>query len=104
AADDAIVFPAELPPANPLGVHDGQLTPGYWIGKLETPDRVLMDETAIQAQNARLQSGDPTWLDIEALPPTLEREQIEAWVRARSRRPEHTLWDEAGQQGTERQI
>ena len=94
----------ELPPANPLGVTPAQLAPGYWIRKLQAPDRVLMDAAAIEAQNARLRAQDPSWHDIEALPSTLEREQVEAWVGARSQRPQHALWDAAGKQGTERQI
>jgi hypothetical protein len=99
-----IELPIELPPANPLGVAPAQLAPGYWIGKLDAPDRTLMDAAAIDAQNARLRAEDPTWHDIEALPSTLEREQVEAWVSARSQRPQHALWDAAGKQGSDRQI
>ncbi len=99
-----IELPVELPPANPLGVETAQLAPDYWIGRLDAPDRVLMDAEAIQAQNARLRAQDPSWHDIEALPSTLEREQVEAWVRARSPRPQRALWDAAGKQGTDRQI
>lgn len=94
----------ELPPPDPLGVSQGQLDAGYWIRKLERPDQRILDSAAIEAQNARLRASDPTWHDIEALPQTLDAEQVKTWVDARSQRPQQTLYDEAGKQGNERQI
>lgn len=93
-----------LPPSNPLEVAPAQLEPGYWIRKLERPDRVSMDAAAIEAQNARLRAQDPSWHDLQALPQTLERSQVEDWVRSRSGRPEKALFDADGKQGTPRQI
>lgn len=100
--DPALVV--EVPAADPLGVSDAQLQPGYWIRKLERPDRLLLDSDQIAAQNARLRASDPTWTDLSALPRTLERERVAGWVQARSQRPQSTLYDEAGKQGNDRQI
>jgi cell wall-associated NlpC family hydrolase len=94
----------ELPPPDPLGVSQAQLDAGYWIRKLDRPDQRMLDSAAIEAQNARLRTSDPTWHEIEALPQTLDAEQVKTWVEARSQRPQQTLYDEAGKQGNERQI
>ncbi len=94
----------ELPPTDPLGVSQDQLSADHWIRKLDRPDQRLLDSAQIQAQNARLRAEDPTWNDIEALPQTLDGAQVKAWVEARSQRPQKTLYDEAGKEGNERQI
>lgn len=105
ASDAAPAAPAiVLPAADPLGVRSAQLDADYWIAKLERPNQRVLDGDAIDAQNARLRGTDPTWHDLAALPRTLEREQVAAWVEARSQRPTRTLYDEAGKQGNERQI
>ncbi len=93
-----------LPPADPLGVSQAQLTAGHWIAKLDRPEQPLLDAAQIDAQNTRLRAQDPTWQAIEALPQMLEGERVKAWVEARSQRPANTLYDEAGKEGSDRQI
>lgn len=100
----AVAQRTEPTPADPLGVSATQLEASHWIGKLKAPNRVVMDRGAIEAQNQRLRSTDPTWNDIESLPSTLEGEQVKRWIEARSRRPTRTLYDEDGKQGSDRQI
>lgn len=104
-----LAFPAaaqrlEPTSADPLGVAQAHLDAQHWIGKLDRPNRLVMDAEAIEAQNRRLRSMDPTWNDLESLPQTLEGERITAWIQARSSRPQHDLYDEEGKQGNERQI
>jgi cell wall-associated NlpC family hydrolase len=94
----------ELPPTDPLGVAQAQLDAAHWIAKLERPDQRLLDAAQVQAQNARLRAQDPTWNALEDLPQMLEGGQVKAWVEARSQRPQTTLYDEAGKQGSDRQI
>ena len=94
----------ELPPSDPLGVAQAQLDAGHWIGKLAKPNQRMLDDAAIATQNARLRATDPTWIDIEALPQTLESELVKGWIEARSRRPQDMLYDEEGKQGNDRQI
>lgn len=91
-------------PSRALGVSAAQLRPGYWIGKLERPDAVLLDAAAIAARNARLQRLEPSYHDLDRLPPTLEAEQVRRWIEAISVRPRRTLYDEDGKPGSERQI
>lgn len=90
--------------ADPLGVSAAQLDVAHWIGKLDRPNRVVMDSGTIEAQNRRLRTTDPTWTDLESLPQTLEDVRIKAWIEARSPRPAHDLYDESGKQGNDHQI
>lgn len=95
---------ATLASTDPLGVSASQLQADYWIGKLDRPDARLLDTVQVEAQNARLRAQDPTWNALEALPQTLDGAQVRTWVEARSRRPDGTLYDANGKQGSERQV
>jgi cell wall-associated NlpC family hydrolase len=77
-------------------VSDAQLTPEFWVAKLSDPDRVLFDAATIAAHNARLVGIDPTMHDVHALPATLTRAQVKAWIDSLSARPEHPLFDRDG--------
>lgn len=96
----APVAPRASAPAIPahgvIGVGDAQLTPQFWIARLAHPDRLMLDRSAIAAQNARLFEGDPSMHDLRRLPPTLSRAQVAEWIGALSRRPEQPLYDVEG--------
>jgi len=92
-ANDALT----VPPSGVLGVGEAQLTPAFWIGLLHEPDRVILDRTAIEAQNAKLLQVDPSMHDLRALPKTLGREQVAGWITALSERPDRPLFDVDGQ-------
>ncbi|HNW91893.1 MAG TPA: SH3 domain-containing protein [bacterium] len=47
-------------------------TPGYWIGKLAEPDRLLMTADEIDSLNARVRTELKTVADIGAYPATLQ--------------------------------
>ena len=90
--------------AGVIGVRDVQLSADYWIDRLRQADKPILDADAVAAQNAVMASTDPSLHDIEALPVTLEREQVLAWIGKISTRPTRTLYDETGKQGSERAI
>ncbi|MCR6661649.1 MAG: SH3 domain-containing protein [Luteimonas sp.] len=87
-----------------VGVRAEHLSAGYWIRKARQVDRPVMSPAAIATQNLAMESIDPSLHDIEALPVTLEREQVVGWIEAISTRPTRTLYDEAGKEGSERAL
>ncbi|MDI9239432.1 SH3 domain-containing protein [Lysobacter sp. LF1] len=80
-----------------VGVEKAQLDPAFWIARQADPDRVILDAGAIAAQNARLMATDRSMHDLAALPKTLDRAQVAAWVEGLSKRPTRPLFDERGQ-------
>ncbi len=96
--------PSVKPPAveTIIGVRDAHLSADYWIRKARQPDRVIMNPDAIATQNMAMESIDPSLHDIEALPVTLEREQVVEWIEKISARPTRDLYDEAGKEGSDR--
>jgi cell wall-associated NlpC family hydrolase len=79
-----------------IGVRQPQLSADYWIGRQEKPDRIILDTQAIAAQNARLQSSDPSVHDVEGLPATFTATQVREWIDRISTAPKRTLFDESG--------
>jgi cell wall-associated NlpC family hydrolase len=79
-----------------LGVTGAQLSPGFWIARLQHPDRALLDPGALATRNRALVRRDPSMHDLRALPPVLQRQQVAAWIQARSSRPGTPLFDAAG--------
>jgi cell wall-associated NlpC family hydrolase len=86
-----------IPPSGVLGVGDAQLAPEFWIGLQPRPDQQILSRTQVDAQNAKLFKLDPTMHDLAALPATLPRAQVAAWIGHLSKRPTHALYDEHGQ-------
>jgi hypothetical protein len=87
-----------------LGVRAAQLDASYWIERQRAPDRILLDRDAVATLNVALQASEPTLHDLEALPPTLEAEQVRAWVEAISIAPTRTLYDANGDEGSQRAV
>ncbi|RNF85396.1 SH3 domain-containing protein [Montanilutibacter psychrotolerans] len=86
-----------VPPHAVIGVEESQLNADYWIQRQPHADRIVLDSTAIAAQNARLTATDPSVHELQALPATLDRTQVQAWVESMSARPDVELFDERGE-------
>jgi hypothetical protein len=80
-----------------IGVDTAQLDPQYWITRQADADKVVLDAAMIAKQNARLHALDKSLYDLEALPASLQREQVAEWVRLLSTPPKKPLFDERGQ-------
>ncbi|HEX7770762.1 MAG TPA: SH3 domain-containing protein, partial [Dokdonella sp.] len=97
----AAAFAREAPVLAPFaegvrGIDPALLTPGFWIERLGEPDKPILDRVTIQRRNARLLHDDPSMHDLRALPPTLERAQVAAWIGQLSDPPTRPLHDAAG--------
>ncbi|MEJ7747017.1 MAG: SH3 domain-containing protein, partial [Luteimonas sp.] len=78
------------------GITSEQLEPDYWIRRQTQAEAVVLDEAAIAAQNLRLQQTDDSVHDIEALPATLQRDQVRQWISDLSQRPDNPRYDQQG--------
>ena len=79
-----------------VGVEQAQLDPSWWVARQGQPDRVILDAQAIAAQNAKLMQLDDSMFDLDALPASLERARVAAWIEGLSKRPTRTLYGERG--------
>ncbi|MDH5833549.1 SH3 domain-containing protein [Luteimonas kalidii] len=86
------------------GVVEAQLSPQYWIDRLDAADAVILDSDGIAVHNAAMQRLEPSLHDIEGLPVTLEAGQVRSWIERISVRPTRTLYDESGNEGSARAI
>ena len=93
-ARDTAPIPAHAVP----GVGEAQLTPAFWIARLQQPDRVVLDRAAIAEQNAKLMREDHSMHDLRALPATLTRKQVSDWIEDLAEAPSKPLYDVAGRQ------
>lgn len=80
------------------GVSSTQLDPDYWIRKQAAADRLVLDRAAIAAQNEKLVRVDDSVHDIEALPASLGRDRVNAWIEGLSKRPTKPVYDERGRE------
>ena len=79
-----------------IGVDEAMLSPAFWIGRLDDADRVVLDRSAIDAQNAVLLQKDSTLHDLAALPLVLPRQQVVTWISDLSQRPSKPVYDSDG--------
>lgn len=103
---------AERPPPPPslpnlggvIGLQDSMLNAQHWAQRLPDPDRVILDDAGIAAQNARMRAEDTSIHDLRALPAQLPRDQVLREVQALSKWPDKPLYGEDGQliTGTQR--
>ena len=84
-----------IPDHGVIGVTDAHLDPQFWMRR-GAGSRVVLDEAAIDVQNANLRKLDRSVHDVEALPRTLAAPDVRKWVEAMSDRPEDTMYDEQG--------
>lgn len=86
-----------VPPSGVIGIsNNAMLTPDFWVKQLAQPDRVLLDAATITAQNARLLHTDPSMHDLQSLPASLTRDQVDAWIKDISQYPSKPLYDVDG--------
>lgn len=102
AAGSVIARPA-ADPAIP-GVSEAQLSADYWIGRTDGADQPILDQPGVAAQNEKMAQLEPSLYDLESLPATLDRAQVQAWIEQASPRPSRTLYDETGRQVARREI
>jgi cell wall-associated NlpC family hydrolase len=86
----------QIPAHGVIGVTDAQLDPDFWIRHGASTQRLMLDEAAIEAQNAKLAQLDRSVHDVEGLPRTLAANDVRGWVEKMSERPDETLYDEHG--------
>jgi hypothetical protein len=82
-----------VPASGVIGVEDAYLSPEFWVSRLDQADKVLLDAGAIAAQNATLMRIDESMHELRAMPASLSREQVTAWIDALSERPTKPLYD-----------
>ncbi|MGY1424735.1 C40 family peptidase [Lysobacter sp. A289] len=85
-----------IPAHGVIGVEDAYLAPGFWVARMDHPDRVLAGRDAISAQNDRLFKLDPSMHDLRALPLNLDRATVRGWIDAISTAPTTSRWDVDG--------
>jgi len=99
--------PGSVPPHGVIGMSEAQLSPDFWVDRLERPDRVVMSSKAIAAQNEKLFRLDGSMNDLQALPETQKKEEIVASIDDLSALPDEPLYDVEGKPvpaGTLRQL
>jgi hypothetical protein len=101
-ADDAATL--QVPAHGVIGVDAAKLTPEFWIARLQDPDRVIFDPTAIATRNENLVRVDATMHDLSALPQALSRKQITEWIQSISKRPTRPMFDSDGKPVTAQMI
>lgn len=79
-------------------VNSAQQTAAHWVGRLDAPDRSMLDATAIDTQNARLKTEDPSIHDLHAQPARMAGSEVRAMVGKLSKPPTRTLYDVAGRE------
>lgn len=87
--------PGTVPPHGVVGMTEAQLSPDFWVGKLERPDRAIMSAKAIATQNDKLFRLDDSMNDLSALPETRPGQEIVASINELSALPE-PLYDVQG--------
>jgi hypothetical protein len=78
------------------GVQARHLDPQFWIERLPEAQRATLDKDAIAALNRRIVQLDATVHDLGALPATLSRDEVRAWIAPLATPPTRELFDEHG--------
>ena len=86
----------QVPASGVIGVEEAYFSPAFWVARAPSADKVLMQRAAIDARNARLLREDDSMFDLAALPATLDRARVAAWIDDLASPPAKPLWDEAG--------
>jgi hypothetical protein len=79
-----------------VGVKEAHLQADYWVRRDAEARKLVLNSSAIAAQNAKLRQLDPSVHDIEALPASLTGEEVQGWIGTLSARPDEPLFDEQG--------
>jgi cell wall-associated NlpC family hydrolase len=95
-ATDPSLPETPIPAHAVIGVEEHHLDPEFWVRQQSEADRPILDASAIEAENAKLQQLDPSVYAIEQLPATLTTDQVKSWITKLSHRPAAPLFDENG--------
>ncbi|SIQ05131.1 NlpC/P60 family protein [Solilutibacter tolerans] len=79
-------------------VNSAQLTAAHWVGRLDAPDRPMLDAASIDTQNARLKTEDPSIHDLRAQPARMIGNDVKAMVGKLSKPPTRALYDVEGRE------
>jgi len=85
-----------IPPHAVVGVKQNQLAPEFWIARQSKATKIVLDSSAIAAQNARLMHLDPTVHDLEKIPVTLAAPDVRSWIEKLSQYPDEELFGADG--------
>ncbi len=88
--------PIAIPPHTVVGVRQQQLTPAFWIAREPGARKIVLDRSAIAAQNARLLQLDASVHDLDAMPPALAAGKVRSWIENLSGYPDKDLFDADG--------
>jgi hypothetical protein len=94
AADQRI--PAGVSSAGIPAFSDEMLTPDFWIGRLLEPNAVLLDAGQTAAKRTLVYAPQGGFNDLQAIPATLNREQVGAWLKQAEQSPVKIGVDDAG--------
>ena len=87
---------AEAPATGVPGVEARHLDAQFWISRLDDAQRVTLGKDAIESLNRRVVDLDPTVHDLDALPTSMSRDDVRAWIAPLSSPPTRELFDEQG--------
>jgi len=96
AREAVVPSPVAVPASGVIGIEPAHLSPEFWVARADRPDTVVMDRTAIAAQNAKLMQLDDSMHDLQQMPTTLTRAQVRGWIDDLSSRPTKPLFDVDG--------
>jgi len=68
-----------------IGVSEEQLSPEYWLNRLDNPVEPLMDHAAIAAFNRDLFASDPNMADLSRFPAQLTGAEVRARIESLSK-------------------
>jgi hypothetical protein len=94
AADQRI--PAGVSPAGIPAFSDEMLSPDFWIGRLLEPNAVLLDARQAAAKRSMAYAPQGGFVDLQAIPATLDRAQVAAWLAQAEQTPVKIGVDDGG--------
>ena len=96
--------PLPVPAHAVIGVQERHLQADDWIRRLAQPDRLLLDDAGVAAQNDRMRKDDRHVHVLQDLPAAFTRAQVRGWLDPLSALPTRTLYDDQGREVTKPQL
>ena len=90
------VWQAPPPLEGILGNSDDRHQPEFWLAKIPDPDETVFGRAKIDAQNEKLLELDSSMHDLGAVPETIPRSTVVAWIEDLAGRPDNPLYDASG--------
>jgi cell wall-associated NlpC family hydrolase len=82
----------ESPATAVPGVSEAQLSAGYWIARLPSPDKPLLSPAQVATQNRRLFAEDRSMNALDSLPAAIDAGEVAERIRRVSRLPSRPLF------------